>query len=155
MAIIEGNLVGTGLRFAIIQSRFNDFIGQHLLQGAIHALLQHGVAEEAIDTVYVPGAWELPLATQHLAKTGHYDGIIALGVLIRGNTPHFEYISSSASGGLAAVAQETGIPVSFGVLTVESVEQAIDRAGTKMGNKGAEAALAALEMATLIKRISQ
>lgn len=155
MATIEGNLAGTGLRFAIIQARFNDFIGQHLLQGALHALQQHGVVADAIDTVYVPGAWELPLAAHHLAKTGRYDGIIALGVLIRGDTAHFEYISGSASSGLAAVAQESGIPVSFGVLTVDSVDQAIDRAGTKMGNKGSEAALAALEMATLIKYIAQ
>jgi len=155
MAIIEGSLVGTGLRFAIVQARFNDFIGQHLLAGAIGALKQHGVAEAAIDTIFVPGSWELPLAVQKVAQTKRYDGIVALGVLIRGQTPHFEYIAGEASRGIGATSRETGIPIGFGVLTVENVEQAIDRAGTKMGNKGAEAALAALEMATLLREIAR
>ncbi len=154
MAVIEGKLNGEGLRFAIIQARFNDFIGQHLLTGAINALKQHNVSPENIDTIFVPGSWELPLAAQKLAQTKKYHGIIALGVLIRGETPHFEYISSAMSSGLAAVSRENGVPVAFGVLTVDTMDQAIDRAGVKLGNKGAESALAALEMASVVAQIT-
>lgn len=155
MATIEGNLVGTGFRFAVVQARFNDFIGQHLLEGAVGALRQHGVQPEHIDTIFVPGSWELPLAAQRVARTQRYDGIVALGVLIRGSTSHYEYIAGEMSRGLGAVARESSIPVGFGVLTVESIEQAIERAGTKLGNKGSEAALAALEMVTLLRAIDQ
>lgn len=155
MATIEGNLIGTGLRFAIVQARFNDFIGQRLSEGAIGTLRQHGVSAENIDTIYVPGSWELPLAVQRAARTQRYDGIIALGVLIRGQTAHFEYIAGEATRGLGAIAREAGVPIGFGVLTVESIEQGIERAGSKMGNKGTEAALAALEMATLLRAIDQ
>ena len=155
MTTIEGNLIGTGLRFAIVQARFNDFIGQRLTEGATGALRQHGVSAENIDIIVVPGSWELPLAVQRVARSQRYDGIIALGVLIRGQTAHFEYIAGEASRGLGAIAREAGVPIGFGVLTVESIEQAVERAGTKMGNKGAEAALAALEMATLLRAIDQ
>jgi 6,7-dimethyl-8-ribityllumazine synthase len=155
MATIEGHLIGSGLRFAVVQARFNEFIGAHLTEGAIGALRQHGVSVEQIDIIYVPGAWELPLAVQRAARAGRYDGIVALGVLIRGQTPHFEYIASVASRELGAIARETGMPVGFGLLTVESIEQGIERAGSKQGNKGAEAALAALEMATLLRAIDQ
>jgi 6,7-dimethyl-8-ribityllumazine synthase len=155
MTTIEGNLIGTGLRFAIVQARFNTFIGQHLSDGAIGTLRQHGVSPENIDLVYVPGSWELPLAVQRVARTQRYDGIVALGVLIRGETAHFEYIAGEATRGLGAIARESGVPVGFGVLTVESTEQAVERAGNKMGNKGADAALAALEMATLLRAIDQ
>ncbi len=153
MAVLEGDLNGSGARFAIVQARFNDFIGQHLLSGALGALKQHGVAPDAIDIAYVPGSWELPLAVQRLARTQAYHGVIALGVLVRGQTPHFEYISGEMSRGLGAVARDTGVPVGFGVLTVESIDQAIERAGSKMGNKGAEAALAVLEMISLFRDI--
>ncbi len=149
----EGHLIGTGLRVAIVQARFNDFIGQHLCDGAIGTLRQHGVASDAIDTITVPGSWELSLAAQRAARTGRYDGIVALGILIRGHTAHFEYIAGEMSRGLGGVQRESGIPVGFGVLTVESIEQAIERAGTKLGNKGAEAALAVIEMATLLRAI--
>jgi 6,7-dimethyl-8-ribityllumazine synthase len=155
MATIEGNLIGTGLRFAIVQARFNDLIGQRLTEGAQGALRQHGVEAANIDVIYVPGSWELPLAVQRVARTQRYDGIVALGVLIRGQTAHFEYIASEATRGLGAIAREAGVPIGFGVLTVETMEQALDRAGVKLGNKGAEAALAALEMATLLRAIDQ
>jgi 6,7-dimethyl-8-ribityllumazine synthase len=155
MATLEGDLDGSGARFAIAQARFNDFIGQHLLDGALLALRQHGVANDAVDIAYVPGSWELPVAVLKLAHTRAYQGVIALGVLIRGQTPHFEYIAGEMSRGLGAVARETGVPIGFGVLTVDSIEQAVERAGTKMGNKGAEAALAVLEMASLFRAIDQ
>lgn len=155
MATIEGQLIGSGARFAVVQARFNEFIGARLTEGAVGALRQHGVSPEQIDIIYVPGAWELPLAVQRAARTQRYDGIVALGVLIRGQTLHFEYIAGSASRELGAIARETGVPVGFGVLTVESIEQGIERAGSKQGNKGAEAALAALEMITLLRAIDQ
>lgn len=155
MATIEGNLLGAGLRFAIVQARFNDFIGQRLAEGAQGALRQHGVNADDIDIIYVPGSWELPLAVQRAARSRRYDAIVALGVLIRGQTAHFEYIAGEATRGLGAIAREADVPVGFGVLTVENMEQAMDRAGVKLGNKGAEAALAALEMATLLRAIDQ
>lgn len=155
MTTYEGSLVGTGLRFAVALAKFNDFVGRRLLEGAVGALRQHGVAEADIDLVYVPGAWELGLAVQRLAATGRYDGLVALGVLIRGQTAHFEYLAGQATRDLGSIAREHGVPIGFGVLTVESLEQAMDRAGAKQGNKGAEAALAALEMATLLRAIGR
>ena len=153
MGTIEGKLDGAGLRFAIVQARFNDFVGKQLAEGAAGVLRQHGVSAEDIDHISVPGSWELPLAVLQAARTGRYAAIVALGVLIRGQMAHFEYIAGEATRGLGAISRETGIPIGFGVLTVENLEQAIDRAGAKMGNKGAEAALAALEMATLLRAI--
>jgi 6,7-dimethyl-8-ribityllumazine synthase len=151
----EGHLAGDGLRFGIVLSRFNDFIGSHLLAGAQDILRRHGVREEDIDVVRVPGSWEIPLAAQKLAATRRYDALICLGVLIRGSTPHFDYIASEASKGIASVSLQTGIPISFGVITAENIEQAIERAGTKMGNKGHDAALAALEMANLMRQLEE
>lgn len=154
MNIIEANVAAPGARVAITIARFNNFINDSLLDGAIDALKRVGqVSEENITVVRVPGAYELPLAAQALAKTGKYDAIIALGTVIRGGTAHFEYVAGGASNGLAQVAQACDIPVSFGVLTTESIEQAIERAGTKAGNKGAEAALTALEMINVLKAI--
>ncbi len=149
----EGNLVGTGLRIGIVVSRFNGFITQSLLAGALDGLRRHGVEEANIDVVWVPGAFEMPVVTQRLAQSGAYDALICLGAVIRGATPHFDYVAGEAAKGIAAVARATGVPVIFGVLTTDTVEQAIERAGTKAGNKGYEAALAAIEMATLMRRL--
>ena len=151
---IEGQLIDSGGRHALVVSRFNGFITEKLLEGALHTLGRHGVdLESRVDVVWVPGAWELPLVAQKLARSGGYASIIALGCVIRGGTAHFEYVAGQAASGLAAVARETGVPVIFGVLTTESIEQAIDRAGAKMGNKGAEAALSAIEMCSLLAAI--
>lgn len=154
MNIIEATVAAPDARVAITIARFNNFINDSLLEGAIDALKRIGqVKDENITVVWVPGAYELPLAAGALAKTGRYDAIIALGTVIRGGTAHFEYVAGGASNGLAHVAQESAIPVAFGVLTTESIEQAIERAGTKAGNKGAEAALTALEMINVLKAI--
>lgn len=150
-----GHLIGTGLRFVIVISRFNETIGRALLQGAQDALVRHGVAIEDIDVVWVPRAFELQLAAQRVARTGRYHGVVCLGVVVRGATPHFEYVASQAVGGIAQVALAEEVPVTLGVLTVENLEQAWERAGTKLGNKGAEAALAALEMARLFQALEQ
>ena len=154
MNIIEANVATPDARVAITIARFNNFINDSLLEGAIDALKRSGQGkDENITVVWVPGAYELPLAADALAKTGKYDAVIALGTVIRGGTAHFEYVAGGASNGLAHVAQDSGIPVAFGVLTTESIEQAIERAGTKAGNKGAEAALTALEMINVLKAI--
>lgn len=147
---IEGQLVDTGGRYALVVSRFNSFITDRLLAGALDALGRHGVDVEARTTVVrVPGSFEVPLVARKLAASGHYDAVVALAAVIRGGTPHFEYVAAEISKGLAKVSLDTGVPVAYGVLTCDTVEQAIERAGTKMGNKGADAALAALEMVGL------
>ena len=150
----EGLLLGKGLKFGIVVSRFNDFITNKLLEGAQDALLRHGVRQEDIDIARVPGAFEIPLIAQRLAQTKKYDAIICLGAVIRGGTPHFEYVASEVSKGIARVGLDTGLPVSFGIITADTLEQAIERAGTKQGNKGFDAAVSAIEMASLLKGIS-
>lgn len=150
----EGQLVGKGLKFGLVVSRFNDFITSKLLEGAQDALLRHGVRQEDIDIARVPGAFEIPLIAQRLAQTKKYDAIVCLGAVIRGGTPHFEYVAAEVSKGIAKVGLDTGLPVTFGVLTTDTIEQAIERAGTKQGNKGFEAAVDAIEMASLLKGIS-
>jgi len=144
-----GRFRGEGRRFGIVVSRFNDFITRPLLTGARDCLLRHGVADDAIEAVWVPGAWEIPPTLAILARTGRFDALIALGCVIRGATPHFDFVAGQAASGVAAVAAAHDVPVIFGVLTTETIEQAIERAGTKAGNKGWDAALAALEMAEL------
>jgi 6,7-dimethyl-8-ribityllumazine synthase len=147
--IFEGNLVGTGLKVGIVVGRFNEFITSKLLGGAEDALKRHGVAEADIDIAWVPGAYEIPLIAKKMAESNNYDAVITLGTVIRGATPHFDYVCSEVSKGVAAVTMDTGIPVIFGVLTTETIEQAIERAGTKAGNKGWDAGSAAIEMANL------
>jgi 6,7-dimethyl-8-ribityllumazine synthase len=150
---VEGNLLAQGLAFGIVISRWNDFITKALLEGALDALRRHGADESRITVAYVPGSFEIPVAIKALARTGRYDGLIALGCVIRGATSHYDHIAGAVTSGLNSVALESGLPVAFGVLTVESIEQAIERAGSKAGNKGAEAALVAVEMANLLKKI--
>jgi 6,7-dimethyl-8-ribityllumazine synthase len=149
----EGNLVGTGLKVGIVVGRFNEFITSKLLGGALDALKRHGVEENSVDVAWVPGAFEIPLIAQKLANSGKYDAVITLGTVIRGSTPHFDYVCNEAAKGVSTTALNTGIPVIFGVLTTDTIEQAIERAGTKAGNKGWEAAAAAIEMANLVKNI--
>jgi 6,7-dimethyl-8-ribityllumazine synthase len=152
---IEGQLIASkDARFAIVASRFNEFIVDRLVDGAVDALRRHGVAESRILVVRVPGAFEIPVVCQRLAASGKVNAIIALGTVIRGATAHFEYVSSAATSGCSSVAASTGVPVIFGVLTTDSIEQAIERAGTKAGNKGAESAVAALEMANLMRSLA-
>ena len=151
---IEGKLDATGLRFGIIVSRFNSFIGERLLEGALDALVRHGGADSNITVVRVPGAFEIPLAAKKLAESGKYDALICLGAVIRGSTPHFDYVAAEVSKGVASVSLESGVPVAFGVLTTDSIEQAIERAGTKAGNKGFEAAVTAIETANLLKGLA-
>ena len=154
MNIIEGNFVATGKKFAIVVSRFNSFIVESLLECAVDALKRHGnVADEDITVVRAPGAYELPLIAKKAANSGNYDAIIAIGAVIRGGTPHFDFVAGECNKGLAQVALDAEIPVSFGVITTDSIEQAIERAGTKAGNKGAEAALGALEMVNVIEQL--
>jgi 6,7-dimethyl-8-ribityllumazine synthase len=150
--VIEGDLQGQGVKVSIVVSRFNSFITDRLLEGALDALRRHGVEEKGITVVRVPGSFEIPLGVQRAAGQ-KVDAVIALGALIRGGTPHFDYLSAEVTKGVAQVMLETGIPVSFGVLTTDTVEQAIERAGTKAGNKGAEAAQSALEMVSLLRRM--
>lgn len=152
--IFEGAMSGQGLKFAIVATRWNDFIVDRLKDGAFDALVRHGVDADHIDLAIAPGGYEIPMIARQLAQTGRYDGIIALGCVIRGSTPHFDYVAGEAASGVANVAATTGIPVSFGVLTTDTIEQAIERAGTKAGNKGAEAALAALETVNLCRAIT-
>ncbi len=152
--VYEGELLGRGLRFAAVVSRFNEFISSRLLGGAKDALLRHGVDEENLDVAWVPGAFEIPLAARAAARTKKYDAVICLGAVIRGATPHFEYVSSEVSKGVAAASMETNVPVIFGVLTTDTIEQAVERAGTKAGNKGWDSALSAIEMANLMKQIA-
>jgi 6,7-dimethyl-8-ribityllumazine synthase len=151
MKIVEGNLIANGFRFAIINARFNEFITNKLLGGAVDALRRHGASDEDITVAWVPGAFEIPLVASKFAKSGNYDAIICLGAVIRGSTPHFDYVCSEVTKGVAHVGMETGIPTIFGVLTTESIEQAIERAGTKAGNKGFDAAVSAIEMVNLLK----
>jgi 6,7-dimethyl-8-ribityllumazine synthase len=153
--VTEGNLDASGLKFAVVVARFNSFITDRLLAGALDALKRSGAAAESIEIVKVPGSWELPLTAKMLAATNRYAAIIALGAVIRGETPHFDQVANQASSGLAAVALETRVPVAFGVLTTNTVEQAIDRAGGKSGNKGYDAAITAIEMADLIRRLGK
>lgn len=150
----EGDLSGEQGRFAIVVGRFNSLIGERLLNGALGAMRQHGVADERLRVVWVPGAYEIPLAVRGLAASGGIEGIVALGCVIRGATPHFEYVAGTCADGLARLQLEFGIPVTFGVLTVENVEQALERAGSKAGNKGADAALAVMEMASLLRKLN-
>jgi len=152
---IEGSLNGTGLKIAIITTRWNDFIVERLLAGARDELIRHGVIENDIDFVVAPGAYEVPMVARKLAQSGRYQAIVALGCVIRGSTPHFDYVAGEAATGIAKAMAETGIPITFGVLTTESIEQAIERAGTKAGNKGGEAALTAIEMANLLRAIEE
>lgn len=153
MKIYEGRLVAGDEKFCIIIARFNDFIGSKLLDGAIDELKRHGVKEENIDVVKVPGAFEIPVVAQKTAKSGKYNAVITLGAVIKGSTPHFDYVSAEVSKGVASVSLQTGVPVIFGVLTTDNIEQAIERAGTKAGNKGSDAAKTAIEMANLMKAI--
>ncbi|HET6498554.1 MAG TPA: 6,7-dimethyl-8-ribityllumazine synthase [Coriobacteriia bacterium] len=153
MATFEGNLIGTGLKIGIVVSRFNELLSARLLSGARDALLRHGVADDDVDVAWVPGSFEIPYLTKRLANTGEYDAVIALGVIIRGQTPHFEYVASEVAKGVAAVALDSGVPVMFGVVTADSIEQAVERSGTKAGNKGWDAALGAIEMANLRKAL--
>ncbi|MFT7229478.1 MAG: 6,7-dimethyl-8-ribityllumazine synthase [Methylophilaceae bacterium] len=156
MNIIEGNIRATGKKFALVVSRFNSFVVESLVDGALDALERYGeVNEQDITLVRVPGAYELPLAAKKLAEQNKYDAIIALGAVIRGGTPHFEFVAGECNKGLAQVSLDYGIPVSFGVITTDSIEQAIERSGTKAGNKGAEAAVSALEMVNVIANIEE
>jgi 6,7-dimethyl-8-ribityllumazine synthase len=148
---IEGKLDASGLKFGIVISRFNSFISERLLEGALDALLRHGAQSEAIEVLRVPGAFEIPLVTKKMAMSRRYDAIICLGAVIRGSTPHFDYVASEVSKGIASVSLEAELPVAFGVLTTDNLEQAIERAGSKAGNKGAEAAVGAIEMVNLLK----
>lgn len=151
MKIYEGNLVSKGQKFGIIVGRFNEFINSKLLSGALDGLKRHGVNEDDIDITWVPGAFEIPLTAKKMAKSKRYSGVICLGAVIRGATPHFDYVSSEVSKGIASVSLETELPIIFGVLTTDTIEQAIERAGTKAGNKGYEAAMTAIEMANLLQ----
>ncbi|MDF2591178.1 MAG: ribH [Clostridia bacterium] len=153
MKTYEGKLISEGLRFGIIVGRFNEFIGGKLLSGALDALKRHGVEEDDIEITWVPGAFEIPLIAKKMAFSKKYDGVICLGAVIRGSTPHFDYVSSEVTKGIAHVSLDSGIPVIFGVLTTDTIEQAIERAGTKAGNKGFEAAVTAIEMANLINQL--
>jgi 6,7-dimethyl-8-ribityllumazine synthase len=150
---IEGNLDARGLKFAIVASRFNSFIVERLLEGALDALRRTGADVDATVIVKVPGSWEMPLVASELARQKRYDGVICLGAVIRGETPHFDYVAGNSASGLASIAAETGVPIAFGVLTTNTVEQAVDRAGTKAGNKGFDAAMTAIEMAQLLRTL--
>jgi 6,7-dimethyl-8-ribityllumazine synthase len=151
MKVFEGKLIAQGLKIGIIVGRFNEFIGGKLLSGAIDGLIRHGVEEINIEVSWVPGAFEIPLVAKKMAKSQKYDAVICLGAVIKGSTPHFDYVSSEVTKGVASVSLETEIPVIFGVLTTDTIEQAIERAGTKAGNKGYDAAVTAIEMANLLK----
>lgn len=153
MKMFEGNLIAQGLRFGIIVGRFNEFIGGKLLEGALDALRRHGVEEKEIEITWVPGAFEIPLVAKKMVKSNMYDVVICLGAVIRGSTPHFDYVSAEVTKGIASVSLETEVPVIFGVLTTDTIEQAIERAGTKAGNKGYGAAVTAIEMANLLKQL--
>ena len=153
MKMYEGKLLAQGLKFGLVVGRFNEFIGSKLLSGAMDALTRHGAEEADIDVAWVPGAFEIPLAAQKMALTGRYDAVITLGAVIRGSTPHFDYVASETTKGVAKVSLDAGIPVIFGVLTTDTIEQAIERAGTKAGNKGWDAAMSAIEMANLMRNL--
>lgn len=151
--IYEGHLVSEGLKYGVVVGRFNEFISGKLLGGALDAFKRHGASESDVEVAWVPGAFEIPLIAQKMAESGKYDAVITLGAVIRGATPHFDYVCNEAAKGVSAVALKTGVPTIFGVLTVDSIEQAIERAGTKAGNKGYEAAVTAIEMANLTKQL--
>jgi len=153
MKVIQGELQAKGLKFAIIVSRFNDFITGKLLEGAVDGLLRHGAKEEDIEVIRVPGAFEIPLTARKVASKGSYNALICLGTVIRGATPHFDYVAAEVSKGVAAASMETGVPIAFGVLTTDTIEQAVERAGTKSGNKGFDAAMTAIEMAQVFKKL--
>ena len=152
---IEGDFNASGARVAIVAGRFNSFVVDHLISGAIDCLQRHGVSAKDIDVLYAPGAYELPLLAQRVAAKKKHDAIIALGAVIRGGTPHFDYVAGECTKGLATVSMQHDLPVTFGVLTVDSIEQAIERSGTKAGNKGVEAAMSAIEMINLLKNVDQ
>ena len=152
---IEGNLSAEGRSFGIVASRFNDFVVKALLEGAIEAIRRHGGDAGAVDVVWVPGSYEIPVVARELALSGRYDAIVCLGAVIRGATAHFDYVAGGVSGGISNVALETGVPIIFGIITTETIEQAIERAGTKMGNKGFEAAVSAMEMADLMSKLQK
>jgi 6,7-dimethyl-8-ribityllumazine synthase len=154
MGTFEGNLIGTGLKVGIVVSRFNELLSGRLLSGARDALGRHDVADDDVDVAWVPGAFEIPLVSKQMADSGRYDAVIALGVIIRGGTPHFDYVASEVSKGVAKASLDSGVPVMFGVITADTIEQAVERAGTKAGNKGWDAAMGAIEMANLRKTIS-
>jgi 6,7-dimethyl-8-ribityllumazine synthase len=151
--VFEGKLVAEDRRFAIVVSRWNSFITERMLAGALDALTRHGAADDAVEVARVPGTWEIPLAAQRLARSSRFDAVVCVGCLIRGATPHFEYLAAEVTKGLAQISLDTGVPVTYGIITVENLEQAIERAGSKAGNKGAEAATAAIEMANLLSGI--
>ncbi len=151
MKVLEGKLTAEGLRIGIVAARFNEFITNKLLGGAVDALVRHGATEADITLAWVPGAFEIPLAAQKMAGSGKFDAVICLGAVIRGSTPHFDYVAGEVTKGVAQVTLQTGVPTIFGVLTTENIEQAIERAGTKAGNKGFDAAMTAIEMANLLK----
>lgn len=151
----EGKLVATDLTFAVVVSRWNSFITERMLAGAMDALIRHGAAEEKIEVAYVPGTWEIPLVAQRMAKSGRFNAILCIGCLIRGSTPHFEYLANEVTKGIGQISLQTGLPLTYGIITVENIEQAIERAGTKAGNKGAEAAVAAIEMANLMRELDR
>jgi len=149
--VFEGNLMGQGLKVGIVVSRFNEFITSKLVSGALDALKRHGVAEEDVDLAYVPGAFEIPFAAKQLASSNRYDAVVALGAVIRGATPHFDYVAGEVAKGIANLSLHAEVPVIFGVLTTDTIEQAIERAGTKAGNKGWDSAVSAIEMANLVR----
>jgi 6,7-dimethyl-8-ribityllumazine synthase len=150
MNVYEGNLIADGLKFAIVISRFNEFIGSKLLDGALDSLKRHGVKDDDIHIAWTPGAFEVPLVAKKLADSGRYDAVICLGAVIRGSTPHFDYVAGEVAKGIAKAGLDSGVPVIFGILTTDDIEQAIERAGTKSGNKGWQAAVSAIEMANLV-----
>jgi 6,7-dimethyl-8-ribityllumazine synthase len=151
--VVTGKLDASGMHFAIVVGRFNDFVAQRLLEGAIDALVRHGAAEDDLSVVWVPGSFEIPLAAQELADQGRFDAVVCLGVVIRGETPHFDFVAGEASRGVGGIGLRARIPTTFGLVTTETLEQAIDRAGGKHGNKGADAALAAIEMVSLLRTL--
>jgi 6,7-dimethyl-8-ribityllumazine synthase len=151
---LQGDLLARDLRIAIVAARFNDAIVEHLVRGAVDALIRHGASEKQIEIIRVPGAYDLPFVARRVAMAKRADAIVALGCVIRGATPHFDYVAGQCASGLARAADDSGVPIAFGVLTTETIEQAVERAGTKAGNKGADAAMVALEMANLLRRIA-
>lgn len=153
MKVIEGDLQAKGLKFGIVVSRFNDFITNKLLEGALDALIRHGADEKNIDIVKVPGSFEIPLIAKKMAGKGTYDAVICLGTVIRGATPHFDYVAAEVSKGIAAASMDSGLPIAFGIITSDTIEQAVERAGTKSGNKGWDAAIAAIEMAQVLRKL--
>jgi len=153
--IVEGGLSAKGLKFGVVLSRFNEFIGNQLLEGAVDALLRSGASDSDIEIVKVPGSFEIPVTAQVMMQKGQYDAIVCLGAIIRGATPHFDYIASEAAKGIARISMDSGLPVAFGIITADTLEQAIERAGTKSGNKGRDAALNAIEMANLFKELKK